>query len=297
MTWLTWRQLRTQAAAVAALVAAVSIVVLVTGPRLRDLVTSATGVYDSLTRTDQVLFYAGLIAVAAAPAVIGAFWGAPLVARELENGTHRLVWNQSVTRTRWLATRLGLTTLGAAVAVGVLTWAVTWWSEPMDGTVSHTRGGLPSRLTPVSFAMRGLVPVGYVVFAVVLGATVGIILRRSLPAMAVTLAIFAFVQVAVPLWVRPHLVAPVTVLLTISEDSLDSITGSPSGGPESIELHTADREDWVLTNETVDASGAATALPAWLAECLPGPGGGSGTTQTTHEAPPVGACLERLDAE
>ena len=36
------------------------------------------------------------------------FWGAPLVTRELEAGTHRLVWNQSVTRTRWLATKLGL---------------------------------------------------------------------------------------------------------------------------------------------------------------------------------------------
>ena len=46
--------------------------------------------------------------VALAPAVIGAFWGAPLVARELEAGTHRLVWNQSVTRTRWLATKLGV---------------------------------------------------------------------------------------------------------------------------------------------------------------------------------------------
>lgn len=297
MTWLTWRQLRLQAAAVYALVAAVVVVVLVTGPRLRDLAASGAEVYDSLTSSDQVLFYAGLIAVAAAPAVIGAFWGAPLVARELENGTHRLVWNQSVSRTRWLATRLGLTTLGAAAAVGLLTWAVTWWSEPMDGTVSHTRGSLPGLLTPVSFAMRGLVPVGYAVFAVVLGATVGTVLRRSLPAMAVTLAIFAFVQVAVPLWVRPHLVTPVTVNLAFSEDTLDSINGTPDGAPESIELHTANRGDWVLSNETIDASGRPTALPTWLAECLPGPGGPSGNTRTNQEAPPVGACLERLTAE
>ena len=65
MTWLTWRQLRTQAAAVYALVAAVAVVVLVTGPRLRDLVTNGADVYDSLTRTDQVLFYAGVLAAAA----------------------------------------------------------------------------------------------------------------------------------------------------------------------------------------------------------------------------------------
>ena len=53
------------------------------------------------------------------PALIGLFWGAPLIARELEAGTHRLVWNQSITRTRWLAVKLGLTGLAAMVAAGL----------------------------------------------------------------------------------------------------------------------------------------------------------------------------------
>ena len=48
-------------------------------------------------------------------------------------------------------------------------------------------------------------------------------LRRSLPAMAVTLAVFAFVQVAVPLWVRPHLLPPVRQTVAISTDNLDGI--------------------------------------------------------------------------
>jgi ABC-type transport system involved in multi-copper enzyme maturation permease subunit len=298
MTWLTWRQIRTQAAAVYLAVAAIAVVVLVTGPRLHDLAKSGANFFDSLTRTDQALFYAGIIVVAVAPAVIGAFWGAPLVARELENGTHRLVWAQSVTRTRWLATRLGVTTLGAACAVGLLTWAISWWSGPMDGTTSETRGNLPGRLTPVSFAMRGIVPIGYAVFAVVLGATLGIILRRSLPAMAITLAVFAFVQVAVPLWVRPHLVTPVTVSIAFSEDTLDSISGTPSGGPDAIELHTANHGDWILTNQTVNAAGHSAALPTWLEDCFPGPRApATGTQQTTQEAPDITACLDRLNAE
>ena len=50
--------------------------------------------------------------MAVVPAVVGAFWGAPLVARELEAGTHRLAWNQAVTRTRWLTTKLAVTALG-----------------------------------------------------------------------------------------------------------------------------------------------------------------------------------------
>ena len=297
MTWLTWRQFRTQAATLYVAVAAIAVVVLVTGPRLHDLAKSGANLFDNLTRTDQALFFAGIIVVAAAPAIIGAFWGAPLVARELETGTHRLVWNQSVTRTRWLATKLGLTTLGAAAAVGLLTWAVTWWSSPMDGTLSQSRGNLPGRLTPVSFAMRGLVPVGYAVFAVVLGATLGIILRRSLPAMAVTLAVFAFVQVAVPLWVRPHLITPATVNLSFSEKALDSISGSPSGGPDAIELNTANHGDWILTNQTVNAAGHATALPSWLGDCFPGPRSPAPGTPTTQEAPDISTCLDRLNAE
>ena len=56
--------------------------------------------------------------LAVVPAVVGAFWGAPLVARELEAGTHRLAWTQSVTRGRWLATRLGLTLLGGRCGRG-----------------------------------------------------------------------------------------------------------------------------------------------------------------------------------
>jgi len=41
----------------------------------------------------------------ATPALLGIFWGAPLIARELETGTCRLAWNQSVTRTRWLTVK------------------------------------------------------------------------------------------------------------------------------------------------------------------------------------------------
>ena len=209
MIWLTWRQLRVQAAAVVVGVIAMAVVLASTGPRLAELAKAGVDdVFDKLTSTDVTLFWAGLVVVAAVPALVGAFWGAPMVARELEAGTHRLVWNQSVTRTRWLTTKLTVTTLVAALAVGALTLAVTWWADPVDGVVSRARGGLPELLTPVSFAMRGVVPVAYTVFAVVLGVTLGAVLRRSLPAMAVTLALYVAVQVAVPIWVRPHLVPP-----------------------------------------------------------------------------------------
>ena len=208
MIWLTWRQLRTQTAVVLAAMVAFMVALAVTGPELRRLVQRGGSVFDLLSPLDFQLFNAGIVVLAVTPAVLGSFWGCPLVARELESGTYRLVWSQRVSRTRWLAVRLSTTVLAAAVAVGGLSLAVTWWSGPIDGVLSSTRGSLPSRLTPVAYAMRGVVPVGYVVFALTLGVALGLLLRRSVPAMALTLALTAFVQIAMPIWVRPHLASP-----------------------------------------------------------------------------------------
>ena len=85
-----------------------------------------------------------------APALIGVFWGAPLVARELEAGTHRLVWTQSVTRTRWLATKLGLTAARGrgrdrACSPSRSPGGPRRWTA----RTSSTHGSLPARLTPV----------------------------------------------------------------------------------------------------------------------------------------------------
>ncbi len=295
MIWLTWRQFRTQAAAVYAAVAAVAVLLAITGPRLVDLARLDGSVFDRLTGTDQNLFFAGIVVLAVAPAVIGAFWGAPMVARELEVGTHRLVWNQTVTRTRWLATKLGITALGAAIAVGVLTLAVSWWSEPIDGALSSTHGGLPGRMTPVTFAMRGIVPVGYAVFAVVLGVAIGTVIRRSLPAVALTLAVFTVVQVAVPLWVRPHLAPPAQEDVTFSLARLDGINAFGPGGPVTLSLNSGGRGDWVLSNETVDATGRVAALPAWFGNCLPPPpSGGQAEAPVRMTETSLEACFTRL---
>jgi hypothetical protein len=293
--WLTWRQFRVQAATAAAAVTALAVVLAVTGPRLAELAKLGVGqVFDRLTPTDVTLFWAGLAVVAVVPAVVGAFWGAPLVARELEAGTHRLVWTQSVTRTRWLVTKLAVTALAAALAVGAITVAVTWWSRPLDGAVGSTRGSLPGHLTPVSFAMRGVVPVAYAVFAVVLGVTLGAVLRRPIVAMAVTLVLYVVVQVAVPLWVRPHLVAPTTATVTISPATLDSISIDLSGRTDAITVHTGDRGDWILRNQTVDASGHVATLPAWLTGCTASP---PANVDGAVRAQTVDPCLDRLTAE
>ncbi|MCW2707374.1 MAG: putative transrane transport protein [Frankiales bacterium] len=296
MTWLTWRQLRAQATAVYAAVLALAVVLAVTGPRLTRLGQGQVSLFDQLTRSDRNLYYAGIVVLALAPAVIGAFWGAPLVARELEAGTHRLVWNQSITRTRWLATKLVLTLLCAAIAVGVLSLAVTWWSAPLDGATGSQRGSLPSRLTPIAFSMRDLVPVAYTVFAVSLGTALGVLLRRALPAMALTLAVTAFVQIAVPLWVRPHLLPPTSQLVVLGRDTLDSIMADETGTAVRIGVRPAHRGDWVLSQQTVDSAGQAVALPSWFNSCV-APPPPVGVASQRSEAPDVSGCFSRLTAE
>jgi hypothetical protein len=292
MIWLTWRQFRAQTASAMAAVAAVCALAALSGPRLADLAVGGSVSFDQLRSGDRALFWAGVAVLAVLPALVGAFWGAPLVARELEAGTHRLAWSQSVTRTRWLATKLGGAALVTALAVGATSLAVTWWSGPLDGAVSSTRGGLPDHLTPLTFAMRGIVPVGYAVFALVLGVLTGMLLRRTLPAMAITLALYTAVQLALPALVRPHLAPPVSATIAIAAGTLDSISMGASGHP-ALGVHTADRGDWILVNETVDRDGRRTALPAWFEDCLQ-PSDPAAGTEGRARAPSPKDCLGRL---
>ena len=298
MIWLSWRQLRIQAVAAAVGVAAAAIVLAVTGPGIARLTGN---IFDQLTKLDRWLYSAGIVVLAVTPAVLGAFLGAPLVAREIEAGTHRLAWTQSVTRGRWLATKLGLALTTAAATMGVLALAVTWWADPLDGALSQTRGSLPARITPVAFDMRGIVPVAYGVFAVALGVAVGAVVRRSLAAMAITLAVYVFVTVAVPIWVRPHLIPPVRQTVAIGNDTIDGITmhGDGPNPPITVSAHTADPADWVLSNRTLDPSGRVVdSLPSWFGQCLPRPPSPSAEGATRADGKDdLMACLKRLSDE
>jgi hypothetical protein len=118
MTWLTWRQFRPQAVTAAVALAAFAVLLAVTGPHLASLYAASriTGCHSQscgqlassfLSQVGvgiyPVVCMLGIAGVVLAPAVIGIFWGAPLIAREFEAGTFRLAWTQSITRARWLA--------------------------------------------------------------------------------------------------------------------------------------------------------------------------------------------------
>ena len=109
MIWLTWRQFRWQAVTAAAVLVVLAAALAATGPGLVSRfdnaglstchATCGTLAANFLTSLRggpyTALFDAGVVIMYLAPALMGIFWGAPLIARELETGTHRLVWNQT----------------------------------------------------------------------------------------------------------------------------------------------------------------------------------------------------------
>lgn len=298
MIWLAWRQFRVNLLAVYAALAVVAVLLLITGPNVADLYrTTGAEFFDALNtdRGNQRNYAIGILAMYVLPAIIGVFWGAPLVARDLETGTHRLVWNQSITRTRWLATKLLVVGVAAAVA-GTLSLAVTWWSDPIDKAVNQGyQGGeffSQPRLSAELFGARGIVPIGYTVLAFVIGVTVGLLLRRTVAAMAVTLVAVVAVQIATPLLIQPNLLKPEVLTTTIQEGGIRSLSASEDGVIQRISVAIDEPGAWVHSSRTIDAAGnTVTSYPAWLDGCMR-PGGPRGA-----KTPQTDACFERLAAE
>jgi hypothetical protein len=192
MIWLSARQFRAPAITGAIGVAVFAAAMVVIGLRIRAAGDPAG--YQSLVYALDALAVVG-------PALLGLFWGAPLIARELETGTAALVWTQSVTRRRWLAVKLAVAGVAALAVGGLASLALGWAAAPLDRVNQD-------RFTTIFFGTRGPVLAAYAVFAVVLGVTLGLLLRRTLPAMALTAATFVVVQVLMPNLVRPHLMPP-----------------------------------------------------------------------------------------
>ena len=281
MIWLTWRQFRWQAITAAAALGAVAILLAATGPHLAALFNSAglktchasctqlaSNFIHSLGGLDATVFRAAIVIMYVVPALIGIFWGAPLIARELETGTHRLAWNQSVSRTRWTAVKLGLIGLAAVATAGMLSLMIGWWASPIDRAMNFGRpesgDGFP-RLSPLVFAARGVAPLGYAAFAFALGVTVGVLIRKTLPAMAITLAVFAAVQFLVPNFVRPHLIPPVHVTAPFNANNNNQMMIGGPGSSMTVVGSFIRPGAWILSNNTITRSGKVFNGPATAA--------------------------------
>ena len=164
------------------------------------------------------------------PALVGVFVGAPLVARELEAGSHRFLWTQGVTRRRWLANVAGVG-LGLALAAGLLYTVITYFWLRIVNEVSDERFG-------DLYDFQGLLPIAAGVFAVAVGVAAGVMLRRTLPAMIATLGIFVAVRLVIAIVLRPRFAEPETMASAFRAD--DPLEGTGA---------------WILSEQTVTADG------------------------------------------
>jgi hypothetical protein len=275
MIWLTWRQFRAQAAVIYGAVLALIAVLALTGPALAHLSSTAgTRFLSEVDGIDSDLYIVASLALLALPAIIGLFWGAPLVTRELDAGTQRLIWTQT-TRTRWLVAKLGTIGLAAVAAAGLLSLALTWWASPIDAAIAD-RTSVPGpgyfifpRLSPEMFGARGIVPLGYAAFAFLLGVTLGVIIRRTLPAMALFLAGYGLTQVFLSVVVRPSLINPSQLTTTVSTGNFLNLNFFGN-----LTVTVDSPGAWGTGEHTVNAAGQAVPVPAWMSDCvMHSPGG------------------------
>jgi hypothetical protein len=259
MIRFTWYRFRAQALVALGALAVLAVVLAVTGIQLAHAYDAAVAACrprgDCATELGSAFPSASELTMAnalntlvvAVPGLAGMFWGAPLIARELETGSFRLAWTQGVTRTRWLAVKLGVAGVASMSAAGLLSLMVTWWSSP----IAAVDGG---RLS--SFHSSGVAPVGYAAFAFALGAVAGLLIRRTLPAIAVTLAIFAAVAFAFPMWVRPHLIPPVQATVTLSAASINGFEFSPDHRTLLVQTAPPDIPGaWILSSQLTTPDG------------------------------------------
>jgi hypothetical protein len=246
MLWLTWRQHRLTALMVALVLLALAAVLVATGLPMREAFQSG-GAADCVGRTTgacadaigQFLDQYARIGeqlipwINFAPALLGVFVGAPLIAREIEQGTYKLVWTQAVSRRRWLVvqlTAMAALTLATAVAFAAL---MTWWRWPLDR--------LEGSFVPRAFDFEGPVVVAYFLCSFALGTAVGVVFRRVVVAMAVTLGAFLAIRLPIELWARPHYRSAITTTLPMSATRAD-LSGNGSG-------------NWVLDSGFIDPTG------------------------------------------
>jgi hypothetical protein len=283
MIWFTWRQFRTQAYVALVAVVAVGATLAVVGHQIADLYSGSgivgchpedcANALDNFLTSISTSWLDPVINIATAvlfltPALIGAFWGAPLISRELETGTYRLAWNQSFTRTRWLATKVIGIGLASVATVGLLSLARTWSTSRLDQESGQQFSGL-------NFGSHGLVPIGYAAFAFALGVTLGLLIRRTVPAMAATLAVYVAALLSMQLWVRAHLMPTSVLTESLNTGNMRGLMMSDHGQNLTVLSKDDVAGGWILSARTITPSGQAFTGPADPNYCGPNAGKGS----------------------
>jgi len=208
MAWVTWRQHRVALAGVAALLGALAVYLWLAGLQMHHSYATACHPASSLDCTINFTGRYGVTAIVvsiflqAVPALIGAFVGAPVLARELETGTFRYAWTQGFGRWRWALAKLVLLAMAVAAAAGAFSVLFSWYNQPFFAA------GYAMPLSTRVFDLSGVAFTAWTLAAFAIGALAGMLVRRVVPAIAATLAVYAGLAFATALWLREHYMTP-----------------------------------------------------------------------------------------
>lgn len=210
MTWVAWRQQRTESLLGAALLVLVALFLVPTGIEIasayhRDHIAACQdgGFLCQQAITSFRLHYGTLQGLSGwltvLPGLAGVMLAAPFVL-QLEHGTHRLDWTQSVTRGRWIVVKLGLAVASTVIFSAILVSLVTWWRQPFNR--------LDGRMQQSAFDTQGLVVFGYTLFALGLGLAIGVLWRRAVAGLVVAFIGYFIARLFVDNWLRQRLISP-----------------------------------------------------------------------------------------
>ncbi|WP_447039659.1 ABC transporter permease subunit [Streptomyces sp. DSM 118878] len=187
--WLVWRQHRAAFWTLLALTLLTALaMVYLRGELTNYLATPTQGGADLEEYTGQLFSVGSYLGYV--PILAGVLIGAPLVAGDLESGTAKLVTSQSVSRLRWLVTKLAMPAALLALSTTLLGAVFTWWWNPVRSradSLEWTSGSI--------FDVTGPMPAAYALLTFTVGAAVGMLLRRTLVSMVVTLGIAVAIAV------------------------------------------------------------------------------------------------------
>ena len=208
MAWAIWRQHRFALAGVAVFLGALAVYLWLTGLQIHHAYATACHPASSLACN---MSFSGRYAVTvnvvrvllqAVPALIGAFVGAPVLAREMETGTFRFAWTQGFGRGRWALAKLVLLAVAVAAAAGAFTVLFSWYASPFFAA------GYAIPFATDLFDTLGVAFAAWTLAAFAIGALAGMLIRRVVPAIAATLAVYAGLALATALWLRQHYMTP-----------------------------------------------------------------------------------------
>jgi hypothetical protein len=264
MIWVSWRQHRSQAITCLALLGILAAFAITVSSSMRTAFshdqlagcltqTTAAGAcqgaigafMNSFNTVVNIGFWALLLAF---PGLIGVVIGAPLIASELEYGTWQLAWAQTIPRTRWLVTKLAVVTGGLVILGAAMTVLITWYRQPMDRLTGHFINNV--------YDFEGLALTAYILLAFGLAVLAGLLIRRSIPAMAVALVAWLAVRLTVEYLLRPRFQAPLTLRQTCAHGC------SLNLGITSVPPQTGHIGDWVLRATNAGNQIVATYQPA-----------------------------------